>query len=239
MNIAVCEDISADSGVLCDMISDYCKTHCYDSAMSSFKTGEALLAAVTPGAFDIYFLDIYLPGISGVEVARKIREIDKDCFLVFVTISKDFMAEGFEVSASSYIVKPITREAIELAMHNCRMVFERSSRMIDIPYEGKSLMVSLADLYYVEVYDKESVFHMKRGKIKTRLSLKSVSERLGGSPFLRCHRSYIINMNYVEDMREENFVMRNGDLVPIRKNGRKEVRLAIAEFIASSPQEAT
>ena len=237
MKIAICEDLSADNGKLCGFIRNYCETHCYDGEISSFKTGEALLEATVSGAFDIYFLDIVLPGISGVETARKIRKIDQDCFIVFVTVSRDYMPEGFEVLAAGYVEKPIDDERMSRVMHNCRSVFERNSRMITIPFKGESLNISVADLLYVEVYDKECVFHMKRGDIKTRLSLEAAFKLLGGIPFLRCHRSYIVNMNYVDDMREENFVMVGGDVVPIRKNGRRETRLAMVEFIAGPPFE--
>jgi DNA-binding LytR/AlgR family response regulator len=120
-------------------------------------------------------------------------------------------------------------------MHSCRFEFEKNSRTIEIPQSGENILVSIADLLYVEVFDKESVFHLKRGKITTRLPLEIVETRLGGAPFLRCHRSYIVNMNYVDDMREEDFLMRNGSVVPIRKNGRKEVRMAMANYIAKSP----
>jgi DNA-binding LytR/AlgR family response regulator len=126
---------------------------------------------------------------------------------------------------------------MEGAMHACRFAFEQNSRTIELPQGGGNVLVSIADLLYVEVYDKESVFHMKRGKMSVRLPLETVETLLGGAPFLRCHRSYIVNMNYVDDMWEADFLMRNGDIVPIRKNGRKDVRLAMANFIAKSPPE--
>ena len=237
MNIAVCEDISTDSGELCGYIRGYCDAHRYDSEISSFGTGEALLEAAAHKGFDIYFLDIFLPGMSGVDTARRIRETDRDCFIVFVTISRDFMPEGFEVFAAGYVVKPIDNEKMSQVMRNCRAVFERNSRMLDIPYKGESLKISAADILYVEVFDKECVFHMKRGNVKTRLPLDAVAEQLGGIPFLRCHRSFIVNMNHVDDMREDGFIMQGGDVVPIRKNGRREVRMAMAEFIAGPPFE--
>ena len=237
MNIAVCEDTRADRDALCAYIQGYCGEHCYQCEISAYETGGALLAAFPSGAFDLIFLDIYMPGVSGVETAQKIREADRDCMLVFVTTSEDFAMEGFLVQASGYVVKPISREKMAGVMHACRHVFEKNSRTIEIPQAGGNLLLSIADLYYVEVYRKESVFHMKRGKVTARLPLETVEARLGGSPFLRCHRSYIVNMNYVEGMREEGFLMRGGDAVPIRVNGGKEVRMAFAGFTARSPME--
>lgn len=237
MKIAVCEDRRADREALCAYIQNYCETHCYTCDVSAYETGEGLLNAFSPGAFHLLFLDIFLPGISGMELARKIRLSDADCMLVFITDSPDFTMDGFLVQAAGYVVKPISRAKMAGAMHACRFEFEKNSRTIEVPQNGGNVLVSIADLLYVEVYNKESVLHMKRGTMKTRLPLETVEARLGGSPFLRCHRSYIINMNYVDDMREDCFLMRGGDTVPMRKNGRKEVRLAMANFTARSPLE--
>jgi len=237
MNIAVCEDKAYDRDVLCAYIRDYCDKNCYEGKIDAFDTGEALLDAFLPGRFDLVFLDIFLPGFSGVEVAGKIREIDRDCMLVFITISRDYTAEGFDLQASSYVVKPVDRAKMEKALHMCRGSFEKNSRTIEVPKSGGNLAISIADLLYVEIYDKDAVLHMKKGTVTSRIPLDELETRLGGEPFLRCHRSYIINMNYVDDMRDNGFLMRNGAFVPMRTNGRKEVRMAMAGFIAGTPSE--
>jgi DNA-binding LytR/AlgR family response regulator len=183
----------------------------------------------------LFFLDIYLPGISGVDAAKKIRETDMDCMFVFVTDSPDFALDGYMVQAAGYVVKPVSAQKMADAMHACRFIFERNSRVIELRIGGGTLNVSVADLFYAEVFGKDVVFHMKRGTLRARVPLDSVEKRLGGSPFLRCNRSFIVNMNYVDDMREDDFLMRNGDLVPIRKNNRREIRIAMAGFTANTP----
>jgi len=237
MNIAILEDNQADRDALCSYIRLYCRENCFVAHIESFDTGEALLDAFSPSSYDLIFLDIFLPGISGVDTALKIRETDRDCMLVFLTDSPDFTMDGFMVQAAGYVVKPISRIKMSNAMHACRFVFEQNSRAIELSVGGKDILISIADLLYVEVFGRDTVFHMKRGNLKSRLSLEIVEKRLSGAPFLRCNRSYIINMNYVDDMREDDFLMRNGDLVPIRKNNRKEIRMAMANFTARSPME--
>lgn len=237
MNIAICEDQAPDSGLLCSYIQDYCDKHCYEGKISVFNTGEALLEAFSSGMFHLIFLDIYLPGLSGVKVAEKIRKTDRDCILMFITSSRDFMAEGFDLQASSYVVKPIDRVRMDKAMHMCREKFEKNSRRIQVPMNGKNLAVSIADLIYAEVFGKDAILHMGKGKVTCRIPLGQLEARLGGQPFLRCHRSYIINMNHVTDMRDNEFLMGNGDIVPIRINGRKEVKMAMASFVAGTPSE--
>ena len=237
MNIAVCEDTRIHREALCAYIQSYCDEHCYQCEISAFESGEPLLEAFPSGAFDLIFLDIYMPGMTGVEAAQKIREADRDCLLVFITTSEDFAMEGFLVQASGYVVKPISSEKMAGVMHACRHVFEQNSRAIEISQGSGNILISIADLFYVEVRNKESVFHMKRGNVAARLALDTVEARLGGSPFLRCHRSYIVNMNYIENIREEDFLMRDGSVVPIRVHGGKEVRMAFAGFKARSPME--
>jgi len=239
MKIAVCEDTASDSAKLYAYIDDYCKQHCYDGQIVAFETGEALLDAFSPGAFDLIFLDIIMPGLSGMDVAQKIRETDRDCSLVFVTVSEDYSMDGFLVQAKGYVVKPLDQKKMDDVMHALRRDFDSNSRLIEIPICGENIMVSIADLLYAEVYDKKAVFHMQRGKLTARLPLGELEARLGGTPFLRCHRSYIINMNYVDDMWASDFLMRNGDIVPMRINGRKEVRMAMAKFTAKSPLEVS
>jgi len=80
---------------------------------------------------------------------------------------------------------------------------------------------------------------MTKGIVTSRIPLKELEERLGGSPFLRCHRSFIVNMNHVSDMRANGFLMLCGDIVPIRMNGRKEVKMAMAGLVAGAPMEVT
>jgi len=235
MKIAVLEDVPADRDALCSYIQSYCQARCYAADIEPFGTGEALLEAFRLGAFDLMFLDILLPGISGVDTARKIRETDRDCMLVFITDSPDFTMDGFSVQAAGYVVKPISREKMSNAMHACRFVFESNSRVIELPVGGGKVMTSVADIIYVEEVGKDAVFHVKRGILRARLPLVAVEGRLGGAPFLRCNRSYIVNMNYVDDMRTDDFLMRGGDIVPIRRNKRKEIRMAMAAFTARSP----
>lgn len=237
MRIAVCEDNASENAALCAYVEAYCKRRGYECEIVTFESGEALLAAFSPGAFDILFLDIFLPGISGMDAARKIRETDRDCLLIFITLSQSFTMEGFLVQATGYLVKPIDREQLNNTLHMCRQLFERNGRMIAIPLSSREQSISAAGLLYVEVFDKEVVFHMKKGNFTIRLPLDKVEAQLFGEPFLRCHRSYIVNMNHVADMRTEYLVMSNGDLVPMRKNGRKEVRIAIANFFAGMPRE--
>jgi len=201
--------------------------------ISAFQSGEALLENLSSGSFDLYFLDIYMPGLSGLDVARKIREIDRDCKLIFITTSADHSMDGFGVQASGYVVKPIDRDKMDKTLYACNELFIRSARLIQVPI-GKDMYVDvpLAKFRYAETYGRGSLLHLTGSAIETQLKLNEVMELLCEAAFLRCHGSYIVNMNYIVEITPEGFRIEGGGQAPIRKNGRKEIRLAYARFIA-------
>lgn len=235
MRIAICEDNGDELLVLSDAITTTFSRMGCGGEITAFESGELLLEAFHPGAFDILFLDVYLPGISGLDTARKIRETDRNCLLVFITVSPDFALEGFGVQASGYVVKPLSQSKLEGALHMCRETILRAGRVIEVPSgrEG-SVAIPAMNIRYVEVEKNRTCFHTMGGAITAYLTLDEVEAMLGGEPFLRCHRSYLVNMNHVEEMGVQDFLMAGGGLAPIRKNGRKEIRLAMTRFLATN-----
>lgn len=235
MNIAICEDRHADSAALCKYIEEYFFRMSYKGNVQVFESGEDFLNEFSSGAFDIIFLDINLPGLTGMETAYKIRETDLNCHIIFVSVSMDYLMDGFLVGASSYVIKPFEQDKMDNAMYRCREILVRNARTIDVPLGRKETVpLKLPNIYYIEVYQKSTHFHTADWEFTSYLSLDEVESILGGGPFLRCHRSYIVNMNHVAEIGEQDFHMTNGVMVPIRKNGKKEIRLALARFKAGS-----
>ena len=233
MRIAICDDNASDRARLCGYIKDYLARHNYTAEVVAFPDGESLLKAFFVCPFDLMFIDIFMTGMSGLEMAGNIRRIDPYCKIMFVTTSKDYMAESHMVQTSGYVVKPFTREKMDASMTIFYNEFQKSSRMIVVPVgrEG-SVWIPVASIEYVEVFDKSSHFHMHDSVIETTLTLSDAENKLGGEPFLRCHRSYIINMNHVRDIGDTSYLMKNGDSVPMRVKSRKELRLAVTGFLA-------
>ena len=233
MRIAVCEDDEQDLVTLCNYITNYLDKVGYLGQVSAFRTGEELLDSLSPGSFDLYFLDIYLPGMSGIDVAREIRKMDRDCKFILITISTDHAMDGYSVNASGYVVKPIDKDRMDKTLYACNELFERAARLIRVPV-GKDgyVDVPLTKIRYAETCGRGSLLHLVGSSIETRFKFDEVRELLSNTPFLRCHGSFIVNMNYVDEITAGDFLMDGGGLVPIRKNGRKEIRLAYTEFLA-------
>lgn len=238
MKIAVCEDNTAERDTICSYIESYCKRNCYMNDIHRFESGEALLAAFSPGKFLIVFLDIYLDGISGVDTARKIRETDPNCILVFITNSSEHALEAFSVKAATYVNKPLKKENVEVALDMCRWTLNKNTRIIRVPAGyGEVFEIPLTAIRYVEVSGKKAHFYLGGKTVITRMPLNKIENALGGDPFLRCHRSFIVNMNYINAIRDDSFMMDSGNLVPLGRNHRLNIRLAIIRFLTRSVLE--
>ena len=239
MRVAVCEDYQDDRLTLCACVKKYFSQGGYVGEVCAFDSGASLLSGFAPHFFDIIFLDIYMPGLSGIETAQKIRTIDRDCRIIFVTSSMDHCLDGFNVWASGYVIKPIAQGKINDALHMCRDKLQYSSRTIEIAAgrEG-TVTMTFDNILYVEVYGRYCMFHLSTGKLfEVRVKFDEVEHLLGGSPFLRCNKSYIVNMSHIDRISADDFQMKNGDLVPIRKNRKGDVTIAYARFLTGQPNE--
>ena len=230
MRLAICDDDAADAAEIHSYLKEHFARNGYIGDVVSFNSGEALLSAFSPGAFDVIFLDVYMSGITGVEAARKIRAADPDCAIVFITANPGHMPEGFALRAASYVVKPITREQMDTALLQCRKIFLKNARYIEAKTGGQTVRIPLPKVFYVEILNKAASIFTADGIVKTYTPIEEIERQLGGRPFLRCHRSYIVNMSHVEDVLDNDFLMRGGAKVPIRKNGMKEIRRIINDF---------
>ncbi|KAF5082184.1 MAG: hypothetical protein BI182_06970 [Acetobacterium sp. MES1] len=229
--IAVCEDEQEHQERIEWYLKEYSAINCCDFEIAFFSTAVDFWAHYQPESFCIVFLDIYLEEGNGIEIGKQLRNVGEDCQMVFITSSRDFAIEGFELKAQHYIVKPITKEKIFEALDRCLVVLSKELQVIRVPNGKLEVAVRLKDIIYVEVFNKISVIHTENEEIKTYLPLSQLENMLGGRPFLRCHRCSIINMNHVEDYTTTDFIMNNGDRVGITRSNSVAVRQRYLDFM--------
>jgi len=232
MEIAICDDVAADAEEIRSYLLAYFDQNSFIGNVYVFNNSKALLESFTPGRFDVVFLDIYMKDISGIEAARHIRESDPNCLLVFVTVSDSHMRDAFALRAASYVEKPLTSEKLEIAFAQCRSIFLKNARFIEITLTQRGFKLPLTRILYAEVIGRSVFFHTDTNDtFEAHMKMEDVVKQLDGPSFLRCHNSFVVNMNYVADIRGNDFVLKNGQLVPIRKNGRKEIVGELNRFL--------
>ncbi|MBI4858398.1 MAG: response regulator transcription factor [Acetobacterium woodii] len=229
--IAVCEDEQEHQEKISIFIEKYGTINCCDFRVSFFCSADDFWEHYQVGSFNIIFLDIYLEDGNGVEIGKKIRNLGDDSQIVFITSSRDFAIEGFELKARHYIIKPIAEEKLFEALNRCLTMLREDTKTIQISNGKLEVAIRLKEIIYVEVFNKISIIHTLNEEIKTYMPLSQLENLLGGMPFLRCHRCSIINMNFVEDYTNTDFIMKNGDKVAIPRSNSVAVRQQYLDFV--------
>ena len=211
LRVAICDDSALERDILADFLSHYCNAHAIDYSCKMYDSGEPLYYELGDGGwFDIILLDILMDPPLGIDVARRLREIGYKGTIVFCTAALDFAPDSFEVGASGYLLKPYTPETFE----NTYAIKNRS-QVLHIPRE---------EIMYVESHNSQCILHQAGQKTYTLYKkLGEIEQELTAPCFLRCHQSFLVNMNYVKAV-DKDFILTNDDVVLIRKKNLKELR---------------
>ena len=232
MKIIICDDTPADSGSLRSLVNRFFQEQYCPVQISVYEDGESFLGDFNKNKnADIAFLDIYMPGINGVDVARKIRETDNDMVIVFTTTSLEHGVDGYSVDAFQYLVKPIEYPKVESVLNKCVKQFADSLRFVEVLSDRMTVRVLLKDILFIEVFGNDCLIHTPAMTIKSRITLDELQKQLDGKVFLRTHRSYVVNMRYIQNIAENDFMLTNGVLVPIRRSDKLAVKQAYMDYL--------
>lgn len=215
LKIGICDDLKAEQLQLAAHIRTYCAEHGLDVGIRLFSSGEELLDAFQPGMFHILFLDIYMNEMDGIQAARNIRKTDQTCAIIFATTSEDHGLVSYEVQASDYLLKPICAEDVASAMDWCVEQISSTYRMLDVVCETGTVCLPLRDIHYIEIQGHMAMLYTDDRTLVTRRGLDELEKEIDHPDFLRCHRSFLVNMNHVQWLDKSAFRLDSGASVPI------------------------
>ena len=224
MKIAAVDDSKTDLELFLKLAGAYGEKRHRTIYTQGFSNGEDFLKEFQKGKFSAVFLDIYMDGINGVETARAIRQRDEDVRLFFTTTSADHLADGFEVEATHYLIKPLTEKKIEEAMYRLRDFFAKEESVIALPNGSKEILIPKNQILYIETIRNGIMIYCRKEAIPVRCSVSAAMERLQFSNFLRCHRYSIVHLAAVDRVEDDSFVMTDGKRILLRREGRKELK---------------
>lgn len=234
-NIAICDDCIEEREEMLSLINVYFEHQCLEHNIVTFCDGEALLDSFYAGSrYDAYVLDIMMPGLDGMMIAKTIRSHDSYGIIVFVTVSVDYAVQGYAVNALDYIMKPAAPLAVNAFLD--RLVAKASKAgTILIKIWNKSEMKELRthQIVYVESNLHSIQFYMLNGFIeKVYARLEEYAPALTRySIFIRCHKSYIINLNYVRQLEENVFILNDGKCINISRSYLVDCRKKYQKYI--------
>ena len=212
-------------------IHRYAQTEGLAVSVAAFDRADKFLSRYEP-IYDIIFMEIELPGLDGMEAARRLRRKDSDVVLVFVTAFARHAIRGYEVDALDYVLKPVNyyQFCTKLSRAVQRVQRRRGGQVVLQLAGGGMQVLSTGDIYYLETHDRLLWYHTTKGEFSVRASLASAEKQLAQYHFSRCNQCYLVNLKYVKAV-ENDFVHVNTDHLEISRRQRAAFLTAVASYI--------
>ena len=216
MRIAICDDEEKVREILIKKVG----TTFTEDTIDAYPSGEELLNAKELP--DILLLDIKMPGISGMEVAKKLREKTDKMVIIFITGEEQYVFDSFDVQAFHYLVKPISDQKLEEVLVKAKEALAKEMRKPEKKYimvnsGGSHIRICLSDVIYAEVFDSKVIVHTTDSDIEYYGRLTDL-EKLAGEDFFRTHRAYLVHLKYVKKYDAANIYMKRGQALVSKQN---------------------
>lgn len=225
VRLAICDDEPKQCDLLNNLLTSYMAAReSTPMKLSIFSSGEDLLAAVEEsGSFDIYLLDIVMPGISGIELGVRLREIQAEGSIIYLSISPEFAVDSYAARAFYYLMKP--PDPVQLFSVLDRAIEElekQRSACITVKIHDGWRLLRMDQVMYAELSGRTVRYHLTGGEqvdsITVRMSFQdAIAPLLADHRFFLCGASFAANLHYVTAVERDCFVMDNGHQVPLSR----------------------
>lgn len=217
LSIAICDDEAMQCLRMAGMVREILDEMKILHIIRQFNSGKELLCAEED--FDIIFLDIMMRGIDGMRTAKLLRErMKKEEILIFISASREYALEAFEVEAFWYLLKPVDEKKLRMVLQ--KIIGKTKKEMqefILVSKERQKKKLFLDNIYYFEIRGRTIDVHGADGIFTYYEQIGNLEKMLQKKGFFRCHKSYLVNLKYVESYTRQEILMDNGERIMIAK----------------------
>ena len=233
MRIAIVDDIAEERILLRSRLEYQFSRRGIHSDFTEFENGEDFLLASKERPFTVLFLDIYMNGANGIEIARELRKSDTSCLLIFTTTSTDHALEGFQVRAMHYLVKPYHENEISALTDEILSRIPNSGKYIDVKINGSNIKVPFQSMIYAEHFSHMiHIYTTNKKELITRQSFESFLSALKmDARFYQCNRGIVINLDHALDFDGTVFTLDNGNQIPVSRKLSKHARQTFMDYL--------
>lgn len=212
------------------------------ASVSEFRSSSAFLEkARRGGGWDIVILDIYMPGVNGMDAARLLRQGKKHTEIIFMSVSPDYAVDAFSLDAVHYVLKPLSEKLFDEAMDRALKAFTRNDRaQMLLSLEGGTVQrIYIDSILYIESVGYKRVVHTSAGDYeetrKTLTAFLNELEKAAPGQFMQPYRGYIVNLNEIRSVSPDNITMQNGSTILIKRGDFRRIRNLFFEWMFASP----
>ncbi len=195
-----------------------------------YKSGMDFISDYTP-IYDVVFLDIEMPLLTGMETARRLRRLDGKVCIVFITKMSKYAIEGYEVNAIDFVVKPIKyANFIDKLKKAISFINSHKEKEIVVKSEDKYILIPVSDIYYIMKDRNYLIYYTAKGKIAERGTMKKVEEDLAGNGFSVCNSGCMVNLKHIQQVTQ-NCVVINGEQIPLSRRKIRDFKKEMLSYL--------
>lgn len=237
MRIAVCNSDKRELTDLSELITQYQLSRGTSLDCRFFHNGTDLICNIKGGEYDLILMDTLMSGVSGMQTARELRDRDKNVKIIFISSSPKFAVESYSVGAYHYLLKPLDADSLFPLLDRVENELSIQEKQGFVLRNREGIVrIYFAGLEYVEVINKRVSFHLADGLIREMTAaLSEFEEKLLSRPeFVKAHRSYLVNLDFIQSIGTNGIVTRNGHNIPVSRQRRSHVQDAYMQFLLRS-----
>ncbi len=230
IRVAVCDDEKYMAGAVKKMAADFFRAQNIETVIEVFLSGKELLKYEK--TIDILFLDIQMKEMDGMETARILRRRGFKGYLIFITVLRETVFEAFEVQAYDYLVKPIEQSRFQKTMERVLASMQSAGEANLLVQRGyESRLVPFEQIIFCEIIDRKVYLHLTSFEIVDYYDrIENLETKLDGR-FFRCHRSFLINLQYLRSYKNQTAYMEGGKQIPVSRLRSKEFSGVILRYM--------
>lgn len=230
LHIAIVEDDKTYAAQLKAYLAQYESETGHKMTVTIFPDGEDIVTDYS-AEFDIILMDVEMTFLDGMKAAEKIREMDTEVVIIFITNMPQYAIQGYKVDALDYVLKPISYFAFSQRMDRALTRVKRKEKQyITVHQKGGKRKLDVSKICYVEVQDHFLIYHLMDGEVMGKGAIKDAEDVLDGNLFFRCNRCYLVNLEYVEDFHGSDVTVA-GDVIQVSRSRKKAFLDALNNYM--------
>ncbi|MGZ9585676.1 LytR/AlgR family response regulator transcription factor [Paenibacillus marinisediminis] len=230
LHISICDDEQVEIKYLTTLINKWAVANKHRVVVETFESAEAFLFRYTEDKnTDILLLDIEMGKMNGVELAQHIRCDNESMQIVFITGFPDFMAQGYEVSALHYLMKPVNEGKLFSVLDKACKSLNKKERVIMLNINGEIVRIPVSNILCVEAFAHAVAIETTDGLYNVKQSITEIEHQLEEG-FIRCHRSYIVGLKHIKRITKTEVILDNNRALPLSRRSYDKVNQAFIQY---------
>lgn len=227
--IGICDDQLIDREYIQTLVQQWAGQGLHEIHIETFSSGEALLFAYETKYFDLLLLDIEMAQIDGVTLAKKIRQKNEIVPIVFISGYSDYLADGYDVAALHYLLKPVNVEKLYEVLDRGIFESQKEEKRIVIESGGVTHSISIKRLRYIEIQSNYATLHGEES-YRMKKTLKEIEQELDDS-FFRIHRSFVVQLLWIQKATRKEVFLKDGTVLPLARGKYEQLNQRMIQLL--------